>query len=226
MERQLAHGERDGARAVYNYAEYLPEREKVMQAWANYLDHLRSKVNSTTELGPPSSQALRSESSEVSWLGPSCLDEGEQIVVNLILHCRAQSMRGTLVHLELRIRDELRLERPRIGERHNLIIVTLNDERRDVHALKVFGLIRFGESFDAKVGGGESRHHPLQPKRFTHSVRGLGAGTIVPVERQRQLLKELRTVGLHPGSDAIEDTKRHAAGIAGILHQKRRYGGD
>jgi hypothetical protein len=29
-------------RAAYNYAEYLPERRKMMQAWANYLDRLRS----------------------------------------------------------------------------------------------------------------------------------------------------------------------------------------
>ena len=26
----------------YNYAEYLPERRKMMQAWADYLDGLRN----------------------------------------------------------------------------------------------------------------------------------------------------------------------------------------
>lgn len=41
IERQLAHAERDGVRAAYNFAEYLPERRKMMQAWANYLDQLR-----------------------------------------------------------------------------------------------------------------------------------------------------------------------------------------
>ena len=35
IERQLAHGERDEVRAAYNYAEYLPERRKMMQAWAD-----------------------------------------------------------------------------------------------------------------------------------------------------------------------------------------------
>jgi len=40
IERQLAHSERDGVRAAYNYAEYLPERRKMMQAWADYLDEL------------------------------------------------------------------------------------------------------------------------------------------------------------------------------------------
>ncbi|MCK9385885.1 MAG: integrase arm-type DNA-binding domain-containing protein [Nevskia sp.] len=41
IERQLAHAERNKVRAAYNYAEHLPERRKMMQAWADYLDRLR-----------------------------------------------------------------------------------------------------------------------------------------------------------------------------------------
>lgn len=41
IERQLAHGERNGVRAAYNFAEFLPDRRKMMQAWADYLDALR-----------------------------------------------------------------------------------------------------------------------------------------------------------------------------------------
>jgi integrase len=40
IERQLAHGERDKVRAAYNHAQYLPERRKMMQWWADYLDKL------------------------------------------------------------------------------------------------------------------------------------------------------------------------------------------
>jgi integrase len=43
IERQLAHGERNNIRAAYNYAEYLPERRKMMQHWADYLDTLAGK---------------------------------------------------------------------------------------------------------------------------------------------------------------------------------------
>lgn len=43
IERQLAHGERDKIRAAYNHADYLPERRKMMQAWADYLDGLRGQ---------------------------------------------------------------------------------------------------------------------------------------------------------------------------------------
>ena len=41
IERQLSHGERNKIRGTYNFAEYLPERRKMMQAWADYLDELR-----------------------------------------------------------------------------------------------------------------------------------------------------------------------------------------
>ena len=41
IERQLAHRERNSIRAAYNYAEYLPERRRMMTEWADYLDQLR-----------------------------------------------------------------------------------------------------------------------------------------------------------------------------------------
>ena len=41
IERQLAHAPRNKVRATYNYAEHLPERRRMMQAWADYLDELR-----------------------------------------------------------------------------------------------------------------------------------------------------------------------------------------
>jgi integrase len=40
IERQLAHAERNAIRAAYNYADYLPERRKMMQEWADYLDRV------------------------------------------------------------------------------------------------------------------------------------------------------------------------------------------
>lgn len=38
IEKQLAHAERNKVRAAYNRAEYLSERHKMMQEWADYLD--------------------------------------------------------------------------------------------------------------------------------------------------------------------------------------------
>jgi hypothetical protein len=44
IERQLAHCERNEIRGAYNRAEYLPERKRMMQYWADYLETQRGKV--------------------------------------------------------------------------------------------------------------------------------------------------------------------------------------
>lgn len=48
IERQLAHGDDDEVRATYNFAEYLPERKRMMQSWADYLDSLKSQAKAPT----------------------------------------------------------------------------------------------------------------------------------------------------------------------------------
>ena len=42
IERQLAHGEKNKIKAAYNFAGHLPERRKMMQAWADLLDGLKA----------------------------------------------------------------------------------------------------------------------------------------------------------------------------------------
>lgn len=41
IERQLAHAPDNSPRSAYNYAQYIPERVKMMQWWADYLDKLK-----------------------------------------------------------------------------------------------------------------------------------------------------------------------------------------
>lgn len=41
IERQLAHAERNNIKAAYNHAQHLPERRRMMQKWADYLDSLK-----------------------------------------------------------------------------------------------------------------------------------------------------------------------------------------
>ena len=44
IELQLAHQERNAVSAAYNHATYLPQRAKLMQAWADHLDMLKRKA--------------------------------------------------------------------------------------------------------------------------------------------------------------------------------------
>jgi integrase len=47
IELQLAHQERNKVRAAYNKAQRLPERRKMMQAWADHLDELKTQTPAT-----------------------------------------------------------------------------------------------------------------------------------------------------------------------------------
>lgn len=50
IEIQLAHGERNKVVAAYNHADYIPQRQAMMQSWADYLDELREAARA--EAGP------------------------------------------------------------------------------------------------------------------------------------------------------------------------------
>ena len=45
IEKQLAHEENNKVKATYNHAEYLPERQRMMQLWADYLDNIKAGAN-------------------------------------------------------------------------------------------------------------------------------------------------------------------------------------
>jgi integrase len=51
IEKQLAHMERDRIRAAYNRADYLEERHKLMQSWADYLDGLSDAQGKIVNIG-------------------------------------------------------------------------------------------------------------------------------------------------------------------------------
>jgi hypothetical protein len=42
IEHQLAHAVRDPPSRAYNRTQHLPERKKMMQQWADYLDGLKA----------------------------------------------------------------------------------------------------------------------------------------------------------------------------------------
>lgn len=53
IEHQLAHAVRDPNGRAYNRTAHLPERQKMMQQWADYLDALKAKVQvDSTYAGP------------------------------------------------------------------------------------------------------------------------------------------------------------------------------
>lgn len=47
IEHQLAHAVKDGLGRAYNRTSHMPQRIKMMQRWADYLDHLRVQADSS-----------------------------------------------------------------------------------------------------------------------------------------------------------------------------------
>ncbi len=59
VETQLAHADRNAVRAAYNHAEHLPERRRMMQAWADWLDALRNGASAVPIHGEIASQVIQ-----------------------------------------------------------------------------------------------------------------------------------------------------------------------
>ena len=53
------------------------------------------------------------------------------------------------IHLQRGALDDLGREQGRGADRHDLIVVAVEDERRHVELLEIFGEIRLGEGLDA-----------------------------------------------------------------------------
>lgn len=59
IERQLAHEDQDRVRAAYNRAEYLLERKKMMQDYADWLDTVAKNKTTVVSIGNPKINAKR-----------------------------------------------------------------------------------------------------------------------------------------------------------------------
>ena len=80
-------------------------------------------------------------------------NELEQIGVDDVGVCRAHAVRKTLVHLQRRVLHELGGELRRVGDRHDLVIVAVHDQRGNVEALEVFA--RKGAAEEIAFFGGD-----------------------------------------------------------------------
>src|SRR5258706_3671520 len=155
-----------------------------------------------------------------------CLEEPQQICVDLILERRAQAVRRALVDLETRVLDQLGGEHGGGGNRDDLIVVAVDDERRDVELLQILGEVRLGERLDAVEHPFVAGLHALEPERVTEALGDLGARPIGAVERRSQIFEELRAVGEDVGPDLVERLHRQPAGIGGRSQHQRRHRAD
>ena len=58
IEHQLAHAVKDSLGRAYNRTTHLPQRQKMMQRWADYLDQLRLQAQSSNVINLTNKQKL------------------------------------------------------------------------------------------------------------------------------------------------------------------------
>ncbi len=104
-------------------------------------------------------------------LGPQ---EGQQVGVELLLVRAGEAVGRARIDLKARVLDELRGEEGRVVDRHNLVVVAMDDQGRNVELLEVFREVRLGEGLDAVECAFEADLHRPQPERVQHALGHLG----------------------------------------------------
>src|SRR5690606_14527507 len=113
---------------------------------------------------------------------PATLPERQPLRLDQGCGRRAHAVRELLVDLERAVLEQLhRLER-RVRDRHDLVVIAVQDERRHLDGLQVIGEVRLGERGDAVVVRFRAAHHCLPPPVPHYTVRRLRAGAVEPVE--------------------------------------------
>src|SRR5450432_4770253 len=94
----------------------------------------------------------------------STLKKCEQLLVDLVLHCRAHTVGSAFPNLQGGTLDDLRRQQRRGGDWHNLVVVAVKYQRWNVEFLEILCEVRLGERLDTKVRRWEASHHSLQPE--------------------------------------------------------------
>ncbi len=109
--------------------------------------------------------------------------------------------------------DDLRGEQGRVSDRHDLVIVSVDDQGRNVELLEVFREVRLGESLDAIECAFEADGHRPQPEHVPNALRYLRTRPVSTVERCAEILVELRAICTKTGAELIEHLDGQAARI-------------
>src|ERR1035437_4687288 len=128
-------------------------------------------------------------------------EKSQQIGVHFVLVGRAQAVRRAWIGFQRGPFDQLGREQGRGADRHDLVVVAMDDESGYVELLEILGEVRLGERFDAVEDAFETSLHALQPERVPQSWRDIG-------------------------TDTVEHLDRQPAGIGRRLEHQRGHGGD
>src|SRR6478736_4145157 len=101
----------------------------------------------------------------------SGLQEREQVGVELVFAGVTEAVGAARVNEKLGPRHELRRQIRAVRDRHDLVVVAVDNERRHVELLEILGKVGFREGLDAVVAVLVSAHHALQPPGLDQASR-------------------------------------------------------
>jgi hypothetical protein len=150
----------------------------------------------------------------------------EEVRVDVVLLGGAHAMCATLVDLQGRPLDQFRAQHGRVPDRHDLIVIAVQNQGWLVDSLQVLGLISLRKGLDAEIACRHAGHHALKPERLAHALGNLRARSVVAIEGHGQVLEKLGAVIQHTLADAIEHIDRQTTGICRRLQHQRWNGAD
>ncbi|CCV10192.1 hypothetical protein MESS4_120313 [Mesorhizobium sp. STM 4661] len=154
-------------------------------------------------------------------------DELQKVGVQHVSIYRQHAMRETRIGLQRAVRQQLDRLQSRGGDRNDLVVLTVQHQRRHGDRLEVLGLVGFREGLDAVVVRLGATHHALPPPVLDHSFMDRRTLAVESVERaRRDVPEELCTVAGQCRPKDVEDLHRCTFGVVVGLQHQRRNGGD
>src|ERR1035437_2759822 len=139
-----------------------------------------------------------------SFVLPSGPEKGEQVGVELVFVRVGETVRATWVDFQGRVLDEFGRGVSRCADRHDLVVIAVDDEGWHVERLEILGEVRLGKRLDAVELVLETALHALKPERVADALADLRARSVCAEERRRKVLEELGTVGGDSGADGVK----------------------
>src|SRR5690349_4416705 len=93
-----------------------------------------------------------------------------------------EAVRRTLIHLQCCVLYQLRLPPCAERDRNDLIVVTLNDQRRDIDLREVSCLVRLREGFDTVIQCDEPALHTEPPELVANALAHFGTSSVGAIE--------------------------------------------
>src|SRR6185369_1589467 len=150
------------------------------------------------------------------------LDERQQVRVELIAMRCHQAVRCARIHLQGRTLEQFGRQPSSVVDRHDLIIVAVEDQHRNVDLLQVLVEVALGELLDAVVSALEASLHALQPELIAEARGDLRLRAIGAVERERQVFVKLPLVLTQAISKRVERRQWQTTRIGcGLDHDRR-----